>query len=118
MNTDVPMWTEVVFNLACLAAIRDFVGARAARCSRHSPVVRRIAEPLLLALAFLALGDAGHVSFWVWAIVLGDLEAPIIVLGQPLILVGLGAPATVVMVTGFYVLPMVAWQRRLAATLR
>jgi hypothetical protein len=60
----------------------------------------------------LALGDTGHVGFRVWAYGLGDLEATTTLAGLEMGLVGLGALATAVTVTFFYVLMLVIWQRR------
>ena len=62
--------------------------------------------------ALLALGDTGHVGFRVWAYALGDLDATIRLFGVDLGLVGLGALATAITVTLFYVMVQFIWKRR------
>ena len=58
------------------------------------------------------LGDTGHVGFRVMAYASGSLESTIAVAGRESGLVGLGALATAVTVTIFYVLMLVIWHRR------
>ncbi|MCA9975478.1 MAG: hypothetical protein KC413_06995, partial [Anaerolineales bacterium] len=60
----------------------------------------------------LALGDTGHVGFRVWAYALGGLEQTIPLFGRAVGLVGLGALATSITVTLFYVLVLVIWHER------
>jgi hypothetical protein len=74
------------------------------------PVAARIAW----AFALLALGDTGHVGFRVLAYALGGLEAQPVLSGVPVSLVGLGALATAITVTFFYVLMLDAWRLRFA----
>jgi hypothetical protein len=73
---------------------------------------RRVANLVLWAFALLALGDTGHVGFRVLAYAQGGLEARPTFLGQQLGLVGLGALATAVTVTFFYVLMLETWRAR------
>lgn len=117
MSPDVRMWMEIVFNLSYLAAIWALVVVMGMRLSGLANADRRMASPLVAAFGLLALGDTGHVGFRVWAYALGDLEARASVGGLELGLVGLGALATAVTVTLFYVLVLIAWQRRFAKPL-
>lgn len=112
MSETMRMWIEVGFNISYLVVIWGLVGAMWARRETVPPEQWPLARLFIGAFALLALGDTGHVGFRVWAYSLGDLEATISVGGLELGLVGLGALATAVTVTFFYVLMLVIWQRR------
>jgi hypothetical protein len=60
----------------------------------------------------LALGDTGHVGFRVLAYAMEDLNASISVFGIDMGLVGLGALATAITVTFFYILMLMVWHER------
>ena len=64
------------------------------------------------AFALLALGDTGHVGFRVWAYASDGLESTITLFGREVGLVGLGALATAITVTLFYVLMIMMWHER------
>jgi hypothetical protein len=81
---------------------------------RHElePETRKTADLVTWAFGLLALGDTGHVGFRVWAYESGGLESSIQIAGLELGLVGLGALATSITVTLFYVLMLEVWRRR------
>jgi hypothetical protein len=106
------MWVEISFNLAYLAVIWGLVIAMWRNRSRVAQADRRVADLFLWAFALLALGDTGHVGFRVLAYALGSLETEVSILGTQLGLVGLGALATAVTVTLFYVLMLEVWRAR------
>jgi hypothetical protein len=72
------------------------------------PVVKRV----IWTFALLALGDSGHVGFRVVAYALGDLAAKPVIFGIPISLVGVGALATAITVTFFYMLMVDVWRLR------
>lgn len=106
------MWVEIVFNLAYLVAIWGLVIAMRRNRSWVATADRRVADLFLGTFALLALGDTGHVGFRVLAYALGGLETRVPVLGLQLGLVGLGALATAITVTFFYVLMLEVWRVR------
>jgi hypothetical protein len=106
------MWVEISFNLAYLVVIWGLVIAMWRNRSRVAQADRREADLFMWAFALLALGDTGHVGFRVLAYALGSLETEISILGIQLGLVGLGALATAVTVTLFYVLMLEVWRAR------
>jgi hypothetical protein len=112
MSETMRMWTEIGFNLSYLVVVWGLVLAmwlqRETVAAEHWPLARLF----IGAFALLALGDTGHVGFRVWAYAQGDLEATVSLAGLELGLVGLGALATAVTVTFFYVLMLVIWQQR------
>jgi hypothetical protein len=106
------MWVEILFNVTYLVVIWGFVIAMARRAPSLPTEVRFFAPLFGWAFGLLALGDTGHVGFRVWAYARGGLESRIEVLGAQVGLVGLGALATAVTVTLFYVLMLWIWKRR------
>jgi hypothetical protein len=76
-----------------------------------------VAEVFRRMFFLLALGDTGHVGFRVIAYALGGLAVKPVVFGVPISLVGLGALATSLTVTLFYVLMLDAWRLRYRKTL-
>ena len=113
MSEAARMWTEVTFNIAYLIAVWTLVVLMWARRTQVAPADQRSAHLITGAFALLALGDSGHVGFRVLAYALGGLEgASLTVFGHTLGLVGLGALATAITVTFFYVLVLLVWQDR------
>ena len=110
MSESMRMWVEVSFNIVYLVVIWWMVVLMATRMDNVAPENRPAARRILWAFALLALGDTGHVGFRVLAYALGGLETTPVVLGMPVSLVGLGALATAVTVTFFYVLVLDAWR--------
>ena len=105
MSETLRMWIEVLFNVSYLVVVWGLVIAMLGRQSAVEPVNRPVATRVLWAFALLALGDTGHVGFRVLAYALGGLEA------HPT-LVGMGALATAITVTFFYVLMLDVWRLR------
>lgn len=112
MSEAARMWVEVVFNIAYLIAIWGIVIAMAVQRDRVAPADRRVAQLARWAFFLLALGDTGHVGFRVLAYAQGDLRATIDLFGRQIGLVGLGALATAITVTLFYVLMLEMWHAR------
>ena len=107
------MWTEVTFNIAYLIAVWVLVALMWTRRERVAPANQHSSRLITGAFALLALGDTGHVGFRVLAYALGGLEgASLTVSGHSLGLVGLGALATAITVTFFYMLLLFVWQDR------
>jgi hypothetical protein len=112
MSEAARMWVEVIFNIAYLAAIWGIVLLMTVQRARVAPQDRRVAKLGRWAFFLLALGDTGHVGFRVWAYAAGGLESAVTLLGRDIGLVGLGALATAVTVTFFYMLMVVMWHER------
>lgn len=117
MSDALQMWMEILFNLSYLAGIWALILAMTRRRSQVRPENKPVAERFRQMFLLLALGDTGHVGFRVLAFALGGLEAKPVILGTPLSLVGLGALATAITVTLFYVLMLDAWRLRYGKTL-
>ena len=112
MSESTLIWFEVIFNVAYLIAIWGIVILMTVHRDRVAPQDRRVAALGRWAFLLLALGDTGHVGFRVWAYASGSLESTVTILGREVGLVGLGALATAVTVTFFYVLMLMLWQAR------
>jgi hypothetical protein len=112
MSDQALMWTEISFNVIYLAVVWWLVALMFVRRHTVAPENRRVAGLVNGAFALLALGDTGHVGFRVVGYALGDLETPLALLGMKPTLVGLGALATAITVTFFYVLMLMAWRAR------
>jgi hypothetical protein len=112
MSESALIWFEVIFNVAYLIAIWGIVILMTLHRDRVAPQDRRVASLGRWAFLLLALGDTGHVGFRVWAYAAGSLESMVNVLGREVGLVGLGALATAITVTVFYVLVLMMWQAR------
>ncbi len=106
------MWVEIIFNIGYLIAVWTIVVMMARRQSAVAPENRAVARRVMWAFALLALGDTGHVGFRVLAYSLGGLDAQPLVLGVPLSLVGIGALATAITVTFFYMVMVDVWRLR------
>jgi hypothetical protein len=106
------MWMEIIFNIAYLVVVWGVVIAMYKRQGVVKSEDRRVADLVMKAFALLALGDTGHVGFRVIAYAMGDLEAKISIFGMEIGLVGLGALATAITVTFFYVLVLMIWHER------
>ncbi len=112
MSESTRMWMEITFNVAYLIVVWGLVMAMIRR-QPHVPEENKPVTSLFIwAFALLALGDTGHVGFRVLAYAGGNLESTISIAGREVGLVGLGALATAVTVTIFYVLMLVIWHRR------
>lgn len=116
MSETLRMWVEVSFNLAYLIVVWGLVGVMVGRRSTVAGRDQALAGRFIWAFALLALGDTGHVGFRVLAYALGGLDAQPVWLGVPVSLVGLGALATAITVTFFYVIALDAWRLRFQKT--
>lgn len=112
MSEAMRMGVEIIFNIGYLIAVWTIVIMMARRRHVVAPEDRAVARRVLWAFALLALGDTGHVGFRVIAYSLGRLETQSIVLGIPISWVGLGALATAITVTFFYMLMVDVWRLR------
>jgi len=105
MNENMRVTVEILFNVAYLINVWGLVIAMIRNTGAVASESRVVAQRVKWAFALLALGDTGHVGFRVIAYALGGLEA------QPL-LVGLGALATAITITFFYMLMVDIWRLR------
>lgn len=112
MSETMRMWVEVGFNIFYLVAIWGLVIAMTVQRDQVAPADRKVASLVRWAFFLLALGDTGHVGFRLWAYAAGGLDSAITLFGQTVGLVGLGALATAVTVTFFYVLMLGVWHER------
>jgi len=112
MSESMRMWMEIIFNMAYLIVIWGVVIAMYSKRDEVRPSDRRVADLVMWSFGLLALGDTGHVGFRVIAYGFGDLNASISIFGLEMGLVGLGALATAITVTIFYVLMLVVWHER------
>lgn len=112
MSEAMRMWLEVSFNVLYLVVVWSLVGLMWQRRNSVAEEKRPLANLFMGAFFLLALGDTGHVGFRVWAYALGGLESRLVLFSQEIGLVGLGALATSITVTLFYVLVLLLWQRR------
>jgi len=112
MSEAMRMWVEIIFNIGYLIAVWTLVALMVRNRANVAPENRAVAKRVMWAFALLALGDTGHVGFRVLAYALGGLDAQPIVLGVPISLVGIGALATAITVTFFYMLMVDIWRLR------
>ena len=105
MSDQVLLWFEIIFDVFYLAAIWAITIYMFMKRDVLSEENKTIGLLFLLAFFLLALGDTGHVGFRVIAYARGGLE------DNP-VLVGLGALATAVTVTGFYMIVAEIWRVR------
>ena len=112
MSEAMRMWVEIIFNIGYLIAVWTLVALMVRNRANVAPENRAVAKRVMWAFALLALGDTGHVGFRVLAYALGGLEVQPVVLGVPISLVGIGALATAITVTFFYMLMVDIWRLR------
>lgn len=105
MSDAMRMYVEVGFNVLYLIVVWAMNGIMAVQLKGVSQGDRKIANLFRWAFVLLALGDTGHVGFRVAAYAMGGLE-------QNNSLVGLGALATAITVTFFYVVMLYIWKER------
>lgn len=105
MSEELRMYVEVGFNIIYLIVVWTMTGIMSLRMGKVNEKNRKSANLFRWAFLLLALGDTGHVGFRVAAYALGGLE-------QNNLLVGLGALATAVTVTFFYVVMLFIWRDR------
>ena len=105
MSEAMRTWLEILFNIGYLIVVWTLVIMMVRRQAQVQPDRLPQARRIMWAFALLALGDTGHVGFRVLAYALGGLDA------NPT-LVGLGALATAITVTFFYMLMLDVWRLR------
>jgi len=110
MSETARMWIEISFNITYLIVVWGLVVTMIRQRPTLAPENRCAADLVIWAFGLLALGDTGHVGFRVLAYSRGSLESTISLFGSQVGLVGLGALATAVTVTIFYVLMLELWR--------
>ena len=110
MSDTMRMYVEVGFNISYLVVVWVMTIMMTMQMSRVAKENRAIASLFRWAFVLLALGDSGHVGFRVAAYALGGLE-------KNSLLVGIGALATAITVTFFYVVMLYIWKERFTGTL-
>ena len=105
MSEALRMYVEVGFNVLYLIVVWTMNGVMSMQLDRVQPENRKIANMFRWAFVLLAVGDTGHVGFRVAAYALGGLE-------KNSMLLGIGALATAITVTFFYVVMLYIWKER------
>lgn len=105
MSEELRTIVEIGFNVLYLVVIWVMVFLMTRHLGRVDKKHYRVANLFRWAFVLLAVGDTGHVGFRVLAYALGGLE-------QNSLLVGLGALATAITVTFFYVIMLYIWKER------
>lgn len=98
-------WIEVVFNISYLITVWTLTILMFKKRSKLAPDNKTVGQLFILAFFLLAIGDTGHVGFRVPALLMGGIDANAK-------LVGLGALATAIMITFFYMLMAEIWRVR------
>lgn len=106
------VWTETIFNIAYLIVVWWLVIAMINRRELVDAREQRVAGLIMWAFLLLGLGDIGHVGFRVVAFALGGLDATVTVIGRTMTLAPMGALATAITFTFFYVILIMIWRER------
>ena len=112
MSEDLRIVVETAFNIAYLLVVWGIVIAMLKRWSAVTEEDRGAALWVMLAFAFLALGDTGHVGFRVLAFAGEGIETKISFMGTSWYLVALGSIATAWTFTIFYICMLFMWRAR------
>jgi hypothetical protein len=112
MSLSTTVWMEIIFDVSYLVVVWALVIMMVRNRARVPSADWPVAKRMILAFALLALGDSGHVGFRVIAYTLGDLTVKPVIFGTPVSLVGVGALATAITVTFFYMLMVDVWRLR------
>jgi hypothetical protein len=105
VSAELRMYIEIGFNILYLVVVWTMTMIMTIRLKDVLGENYKIASLFRWAFFLLALGDTGHVGFRVAAYALGGLE-------QNSLLVGIGALATAITVTFFYVVMLYIWKAR------
>ncbi len=105
MSDEMRMYIEVGFNITYLIVVWAMTILMSMRMGEVSKENQKIANLFRWAFFLLALGDSGHVGFRVAAYAMGGLE-------KNGLLLGIGALATAITVTFFYVVMLYIWKER------
>ena len=106
------LWTEILFNIFYLIIVWWLVIAMINRRELVERKDQRVASLIMWAFFLLGLGDIGHVGFRVVAFALGGLDASVQWFGHELRLAPMGALATAITFTFFYVVLIMIWHER------
>ncbi|MCP4418791.1 MAG: hypothetical protein GY805_19420 [Chloroflexi bacterium] len=112
MSETMQMWAEIVFDVAYLVVVWSIVIVMFRRKDNVAASDRPVAILFPWAFVLLAFGDTWHLGFRLLGFARGDLDFSTPLFGTQLGLVGMGALATAITMTFFYVLMIVIWQRR------
>jgi hypothetical protein len=105
MSEELRIYVEVGFNVLYLIVVWTMNAVMSAQMGRVPQEERKTANLFRWAFVLLALGDTGHVGFRVAAYALGGIE-------KNGLLIGIGALATAITVTFFYVVMLYIWRER------
>jgi hypothetical protein len=105
MSEELRMFVEIGFNILYLIVVWTMNGIMSIQMDRVPQKDRKVADLFRWAFVLLALGDTGHVGFRVAAYALGGIE-------KNNLLIGMGALATAITVTFFYVVMLYIWKER------
>jgi len=106
------LWTEISFNIFYLIIVWWLVIAMINRRELVDKKDQKVASLIMWAFFLLGLGDIGHVGFRVVAFAMGGLDAGVQLLGHELKLAPMGALATGITFTFFYVILIMIWHER------
>jgi hypothetical protein len=108
MSDSLRLFVEISFNILYLVVVWMMTVIMSMQLNRVTKENRSVANLFRWAFFLLALGDTGHVGFRVAAYAMGGLE-------NNSLLVGVGALATAITVTFFYVVMLYIWKERFNA---
>jgi len=112
MSEALRLWVETSFNIVYLIAVWWIVILMLQRRGQVAVQNRRVANLMMLAFFFLGLGDIGHVGFRLVAFALGGLETSVQMFGCDLLIAPMGALATAITFTLFYIAMLIIWKAR------
>lgn len=105
MSEELRMFVEIGFNVLYLIVVWTMNAVMSIQMDKVPQEDRKVANMFRWAFVLLALGDTGHVGFRVTAYALGGIE-------KNNMLIGMGALATAITVTFFYVVMLYIWKER------
>jgi hypothetical protein len=105
MSEELRMFVEIGFNVLYLIVVWTMNAVMSLQMDRVPQKDQKVASLFRWAFILLALGDTGHVGFRVAAYALGGIE-------KNSLLIGMGALATAITVTFFYVVMLYIWRER------
>ncbi len=105
MSEELRMFVEIGFNVLYLIVVWSMNAVMSIQMDKVPQEDRKVANMFRWAFVLLALGDTGHVGFRVAAYALGGIE-------KNNMLIGMGALATAITVTFFYVVMLYIWKER------
>lgn len=112
MSEATRLWTEISFNIFYLIIVWWLVIAMINRRELVDRKDQKVANLIMWAFFLLGLGDIGHVGFRVVAFAMGGLDASVHILGRSLRLAPMGALATGITFTFFYLILIMIWRER------